>query len=72
MTQLREVNREMLQERFMRVPAVENRVGFKRDKIYRMVRSKQFPAPIKLGRITVWLETEIAAWMSERIDAARS
>ena len=61
----------MLQERFMRLPDVEGQVGFRRSKIYAMIQEKQFPAPIKLGRTSVWLQTEVAAWMTERIDAAR-
>ena len=62
----------MLQERFMRLPEVESHVGFRRNKIYRMAKVKQFPAPIKLGdRVTVWLRSEISAWMGEQINAAR-
>ncbi|WP_420383658.1 helix-turn-helix transcriptional regulator [Novosphingobium sp.] len=61
----------MLQERFLRLPDVVRHVGFKDSKIYALIQVKQFPAPIKLGRTSVWLETEIAAWMTERIDSAR-
>ncbi|WP_420384621.1 helix-turn-helix transcriptional regulator [Novosphingobium sp.] len=47
-------------------------MAFRRDKIYRVVKARDFPPPIKLGRMSVWLRSEINDWMSEKIDAARA
>ena len=30
--------------------------------LYRMIQTGRFPAPTKLGRISVWQEADIAAW----------
>ena len=30
--------------------------------LYRMILAGRFPAPTKLGRISVWQEAEITAW----------
>lgn len=60
----------MLQERFMRLPDVEAQ-GLRRSKIYNMVRKHRFPKPIKLGCVSVWLQTEVSAWMCEHIDRRR-
>ncbi|MFT3905790.1 MAG: AlpA family transcriptional regulator [Steroidobacteraceae bacterium] len=58
--------------RILRLPAVEERTGLKRDSIYRKARLGEFPAPVKLGaRASGWVQTEIDEWVAGRI-AARS
>lgn len=61
----------MLHERFMRMPNVAGQVGLCSGQIYNLIREGQFPAPIKLGRASVWLATEVSAWMAERVIATR-
>jgi prophage regulatory protein len=59
-------------ERFMRRPAVELATGLPRATIYQYVQEGRFPKPIKISpRCVMWLESEIQAWMHERIAAAR-
>ncbi|WP_420383659.1 helix-turn-helix transcriptional regulator [Novosphingobium sp.] len=55
----------------MRLPDVEEQIGFCGGHVYAMIREKTFPPPIKLGRYSVWLRSDIAAWMAERIDPSR-
>lgn len=53
-----------------RLPQVKSRVGLGRSEIYRRVKAKTFPAPIKLGeRASAWAEHEITAWINARIAA---
>jgi len=59
-------------ERFLRLPAVEERTGFSRSTIWRYVKDGVFPRPISLGpNVTAWIESEIDAWMRQRIELAR-
>lgn len=38
---------------------------------YKMIQMGKFPKPIKLGRSSRWLESEIEAWVKERIAQSR-
>lgn len=46
-------------------------ISYSRAQLYRKVKAKTFPAPVRLGENKVaWLSTEIEAWI-EAISAAR-
>ena len=47
-------------ERFLRLPEVMETVGLRRTAIYDKITRGGFPAPIKLGNVSVWLASEIA------------
>ncbi|HDT5075867.1 TPA: AlpA family phage regulatory protein [Enterobacter asburiae] len=38
---------------------------------YRLISENAFPAPIKLGRSSRWLKSEVEKWMLERIQQSR-
>ncbi|HHG9275656.1 helix-turn-helix transcriptional regulator [Klebsiella oxytoca] len=38
---------------------------------YKLVRDGQFPKPIKLGRSSRWLRSEVKDWLEERIADSR-
>ena len=52
---------------------VERRVGLKRSAIYARMARGMFPMPIHdtEGATVWWLESEVSAWVQERIDATR-
>jgi prophage regulatory protein len=57
-------------ERFIRLPELEQLVGFKRSTIYRMVAAKRLPAPIRLGPNTVaWRLSSVQRWMADIIES---
>lgn len=58
-------------ERFIRLPEVMRRVGLARTAIYAGVKAGTFPAPIKNGAASAWLETEVTAWMAARVEESR-
>ena len=59
-----------LPQRLLRLPEVMHRVGLRRSAIYQRMSEGRFPKSRTLGpKCTVWLETEINAWVA---DIARS
>ena len=46
---------------------VEARCGIGRTTIYRLMRTGEFPAPLRIGpRAVRWPEAEIVAWLASR------
>lgn len=60
-------------ERFLRLPEVCERTGLRRSTVYRRMKAGQFPSPIPLGNphIVGWLESEITAYITAQVEAAR-
>lgn len=57
--------------RLLRVRQVEDATGFCRSWIYEKVRRGEFPAPIKLGRSSAWIESEVTSFIDTQIRASR-
>jgi prophage regulatory protein len=56
----------------LRLPDVMRRTGLSRSSIFLAVKRGEFPAQIPLfGRATGWVSTEVDAWITKRIEAAR-
>lgn len=56
------------QERFLRLPEVIHLCGISRSTIYDLISRNDFPQQVSLGGKNVaWVNTEINAWMAERI-----
>lgn len=60
-----------MSKRFINLPAVENKTALKKSSIYAKVKTGDFPAPIKLGVKTVWIESDIDSWMDGQINTDR-
>lgn len=66
-------------EAFQREPSilrrkqVEIRTGLARSTIYQYMRDGAFPKPIRLGpRAVGWIESDVSAWIGERIQSAKN
>ena len=60
------------QERIIRLPQVKAFTGLGRTSIYAGMKDGTFPKSILLGAKSVgWVESEINAWIAERISASR-
>ena len=58
--------------RILRMSEVEARTGLSRRTIWALVARGDSPQPIRLSRRTVgWLESEVHAWLLERIARSR-
>ena len=65
-------NKEVIMaKRLIRLKEVETKIGFKKSKIWVMIRNGEFPKPIKIGdRAVAWLESDIDAWIDKIIEGA--
>lgn len=58
--------------RFLRLRQVEDKIGFGKSWIYRQIQLQQFPPSIRLNsRHVAWLESEVDAWIHQRIRLTR-
>ena len=52
-----------------KLPVVCRQTALSRANIYRLVKSGEFPAPVKLGlRASAWVGAEVDAWIAQRIE----
>lgn len=59
--------------RFLRIADVVASTGFSRATLYRWIEAGTFPAPVKIGAASRWIESEVEAWkltQAHRRDAA--
>lgn len=56
--------------RVIRLQEVESRTGLRKSAIYQRATDGTFPKPISMGgKASGWIESEIDAWISQRIAA---
>jgi prophage regulatory protein len=56
-------------ERFLRIREVMEKTSLRYSTVWDFVAKNKFPQPIKLSaRVTVWLESEVDAYMLQAID----
>jgi prophage regulatory protein len=62
----------VMPDRILRLPQVCKMTGLRRSFLCELQAERRFPRSIKLGaRAVGWLEGEIQAWMSTRIELSR-
>lgn len=54
-----------MNDKFLRLPKVIDKVGLQRTAIYDKISSGDFPEPVKLGNVSVWLESELDKWIMD-------
>jgi len=66
-TNLTETIRQLVADRHLRRPAVEDLTGLSRSTIYDLMSKDAFPRPVKLtGKAVAWPESKINAWLAQR------
>jgi len=53
-------------ERLVTLDGVVRFTGLSIPTIYRHIRNGKFPKPIKLGRTSRWVESELMAWLEAK------
>ncbi len=61
----------LLEDQFIDMAFITRLLGVSDKWIYRLIKEGIFPKPIKLGRSSRWLQSEVEAWLQARIDASR-
>lgn len=54
-----------------RMADLEGRVSLKKSQLWKLIREGQFPKPIKCGRSSLFIASEVDAWIEERIRQSR-
>lgn len=57
----------MPKETLIRIKAVMDRTGIGRTSIYKRINEGTFPAPVKIGNSSAWVESEIDEWVNKVI-----
>jgi prophage regulatory protein len=60
------------EHRLLRIAEVRERTALSTSTIYRLIAAGKFPGSIKLSeRATAWLESDVTAWIAERVAQSR-
>ena len=55
-------------EKLLRLEEVQEMIGFKKSMIYKMMETKNFPKPLKVGKASRWRESEVQSWISSLVN----
>ena len=61
----------LLEDRFVDMAFITRLTGLTDKWFYKLIKDGEFPKPIKLGRSSRWLQSEVEAWLQERINQSR-
>lgn len=61
----------LLNDQFVDMKFITRFTGLTDKWFYKMIQNGKFPKPIKLGRSSRWLQSEVAAWVQAQIDESR-
>jgi prophage regulatory protein len=62
----------LLNDKLVDMAFITQFTGLSDKWFYKLISEGLFPKPIKLGRSSRWLESEVEAWMQERIHQSRN
>ena len=61
----------LLNDKFVDMAFITKLTGLTDKWFYKLISLGEFPKPIKLGRSSRWLESEVEAWLQQRIAESR-
>ncbi|HDR2693650.1 helix-turn-helix transcriptional regulator [Enterobacter pseudoroggenkampii] len=61
----------LLNDKFVDMYFITQLTGLTDKWFYKLISLGEFPKPIKLGRSSRWLESEVEAWLLQRIAQSR-
>ncbi|MEQ5450290.1 helix-turn-helix transcriptional regulator [Providencia rettgeri] len=62
----------LLNDQFIDMKFITALTGLTDKWFYKLIQDGEFPKPIKLGRSSRWLKSEIENWLQERIAKSRA
>lgn len=63
---------DLINDKMMDMKAIVEFTDLSDKWFYNLISKGLFPKPIKMGRSSRWLESEVKAWMLNRIAKSRS
>ena len=55
--------------KFLKLPDVCEKVALGKSEIYARIKCSTFPAPVKIGAASRWLESDLDDWMAQIADS---
>jgi prophage regulatory protein len=65
------MNTTIESRRMIRLSDVSDMVGLKHTAIYAKIKKGTFPAPIKIGYASRWIESEVKKWIDDHVELTR-
>ncbi|HAS8353834.1 TPA: AlpA family transcriptional regulator [Vibrio vulnificus] len=62
----------LLDESLVDMKEITKLTGLTDKWFYKQIQDGQFPKPVKFGRSSRWLKSEVEAWLQERIAGSRN
>ncbi len=62
----------LLNDQFIDMKLITQLTGLTDKWFYKLIQDGEFPKPIKLGRSSRWLKSEVEQWLQERIQESRT
>ena len=63
--------RSLLSDKMVDMVFITEFTGCSDKWFYKLIQEGQFPKPIKLGRSSRWLKSEVEDWVQQRISSSR-
>ncbi|MBL0872530.1 AlpA family transcriptional regulator [Serratia nevei] len=61
----------LLEDQFVNMAYITSLTGLTDKWFYKLIKDDVFPKPIKMGRSSRWLKSEVETWLQERINQSR-
>ncbi|KDF13371.1 AlpA family transcriptional regulator [Citrobacter europaeus] len=61
----------LLNDKFVDMAFITQLTGLTDKWFYKLIQLGKFPKPIKLGRSSRWLQSEVETWLQQRIAESR-
>lgn len=61
----------LLDDQFVDMKFITRLTGLTDKWFYKLIQEGEFPKPIKLGRSSRWLKSEVDQWLQARLAASR-
>ncbi|WP_272582107.1 MULTISPECIES: helix-turn-helix transcriptional regulator [unclassified Providencia] len=65
-------NIALLDDQFIDMKFITALTGLTNKWFYKLIQDGEFPKPIKLGRSSRWLKSEVEQWLQKRIQESRT
>jgi len=62
----------LIQDQFVDMAFMTEYTGLTDKWFYKLIQDGKFPKPVKFGRSSRWLKSELEAWIQERIQESRA